>query len=136
MDTPAIATRESSPARVTEAEIRELVFRFYDSVRADPLLGPVFEVRLAGRWDEHLEKMCDFWSTVLLATGRYRGNPREVHNRIPEIGEEHYDRWIDLFGQTARSTLREPLAEDVLGRGHRMRVVLQRASSPSPPSHT
>lgn len=115
-------------SRITEEEIRSLVYTFYARVREDERLGPVFEGRLAGRWEPHLEKMCDFWSSVLLATGRFRGNPVEAHMRIPGIAPEHFDRWIELFHQTALDVLRPHHAVDIVGRAERMRLVLERAA--------
>lgn len=115
-------------ARITEQEIRDLVFAFYDRVRADELLGPVFESRLSDRWEPHLEKMCDFWSSILLGTGRFNGNPVQTHALVPGISPAHFDRWLELFQLTASETLRPELAMDVVGRAHRMRVVLDRAS--------
>ncbi|MSR19688.1 MAG: group III truncated hemoglobin [Gemmatimonadetes bacterium] len=114
--------------RITEQEIRDLVFAFYERVREDELLGPVFEARLEGRWAPHLEKMCDFWSSILLATGRFSGNPAETHARVPGISPAHFDRWLELFQRTAGDTLRPHIAADVVGPAHRMRVVLERAA--------
>ena len=117
-------------SRITEQEIRNLVYAFYGRVRDDASLGPVFEGRLAGRWDPHLEKMCDFWSSVLLATGRFSGNPVEAHLRVPGISPEHFDRWIELFHSTAHDVLQPHHAVDIVGRAERMRVVLERFACP------
>jgi len=116
------------PSRITEREIRELVYAFYGRVREDACLGPVFEGRLEGRWEPHLEKMCDFWSSVLLSTGRFSGNPVEAHLRVPGISSEHFDRWIELFHRTAQDVLQPHHAADVAGRAARMRIVLERAA--------
>ena len=114
--------------RITEDEIRDLVFTFYDRVRQHEMLGPVFEHTLGGRWEAHLEKMCDFWSGVLLATGRFRGNPVRAHMEVPGIRPEHFERWLELFEATAFETLRPHIAADVVGRATRMRIVLERAA--------
>jgi hemoglobin len=119
------------PSRITEQEIRDLVYTFYGRVREDACLGPVFEGRLAGRWEPHLEKMCDFWSSVLLATGRFEGNPVEAHLRVPDISPGHFDRWIELFERTAHDVLRAHLATDVAGRAARMRAMLERFACPA-----
>ena len=117
------------PLRDADAEerLRALVFEFYDRVRRDDLLGPVFEDRIGGRWEEHLERMCDFWSSVLHASGRYRGDPVGSHARIPAIAPRHFDRWIDLFEETAHDVLPVEEAEDIVARSRRMRVVLERS---------
>ena len=116
-------------ARITEEQIRDLVFAFYAKVQADPLLGSVFESRLAGRWDAHLDKMCDFWSGILLATGRFRGDPVRVHAQIAEITPGHFDRWLELFDETAHEVLPTPIAVDIVTRSQRMRLVLERAAA-------
>ena len=118
--------------RISEPQIRDLVFTFYDRVREDESLGPIFESRLAGRWDPHLERMCDFWSGVLLATGRFRGNAVQAHRGIPGIAPAHFDRWLELFEETARATLPESIAVDVVGRSRNMRLTLEMAACPQP----
>ena len=119
-------------ARPSEAQIRDFVHAFYEEVRADPLLGPVFEGRLGDDWEAHLDKMVDFWSTILHASGRYRGHPVPVHQGIPEITRAHYDRWLELFDETLERVLDPVQAADVGGRAKRMRLVLDRAPSSGP----
>lgn len=85
---------------VTEEMIRDLVHAFYARVRRDPALGPVFN-RFVEDWDAHLSKLCDFWSSVMLMTGRFKGAPMAVHAQIPEIRATHFARWLHLFRQTA-----------------------------------
>jgi len=87
-------------AGVTEQMIHDLVHGFYGKIRTDPALGPIFN-RVVGDWDEHLAKMCDFWSSVLLMTGRFKGAPMAAHARIPEIRPTHFARWLHVFQQTA-----------------------------------
>jgi hemoglobin len=87
-------------AGVTEQMIHDLVHGFYAKIRADPALGPIFN-RVVGDWDEHLAKMCDFWSSVLLMTGRFKGTPMAAHARIPDIRPTHFARWLHVFQQTA-----------------------------------
>ena len=107
-------------------EVQRLVHAFYEKVRRDPVLGPVFHARLEGRWEAHLEKMCRFWGSVLHATGGYVGDPIGSHARLPGVASEHFDRWMELFEQTAKETLPPYRALDVTARAARMRVVLER----------
>ncbi|MBW8814069.1 MAG: group III truncated hemoglobin [Caulobacterales bacterium] len=86
---------------VTEEMIRDLVHAFYGKVRGDPLLGPIFNGAVTD-WDEHLAKLCDFWSSVLLMTGRFKGAPMAAHAALPDIGPRHFGRWLELFEATAR----------------------------------
>ena len=88
-------------ARIDENMIRELVHAFYGRVRRDAELGPIFETAIGANWDAHLAKMCDFWSSVMLMSGRYKGNPMLAHLRWTAIQPQHFKRWLDLFRQTA-----------------------------------
>jgi hemoglobin len=91
------------PETLDEALIARVVFGFYEKVRADERLGPVFEARIApDAWPAHLERMCDFWSSILLRTDRYQGHPLQPHLAITEISEAHFERWLALFERTAR----------------------------------
>lgn len=85
---------------VTEAMIHTVVYGFYARIRTDPALGPVFN-RVIEDWDVHLPKMCDFWSSVLLMSGRFKGAPMAAHAKIPEIRQTHFARWLHLFRLTA-----------------------------------
>ena len=66
---------------ISEAMIRKLVEAFYAKVRTDAVLGPVFEAKIHD-WNEHLAKLSDFWSSIVLMSGRYKGRPMPVHAAI------------------------------------------------------
>lgn len=85
---------------VTEEMVRKLVHTFYAKVRKDPALGPIFN-RVVADWDHHLAKLCDFWSSVTLMTGRFKGAPMVVHTQIPDIRATHFARWLHLWRETA-----------------------------------
>ena len=75
-----------------------VVRSFYDLVRRDPLLGPIFNPRIDD-WTEHEAKLTRFWSSVLLMTGEYHGTPMRVHLELPDLEARHFDRWLSLFAQ-------------------------------------
>jgi hemoglobin len=106
---PAGTPPTSRNLEPTDANIRELVYAFYDRVRADPLLGPVFDKVLAGRWDDHLPKMCTFWGSLVLGAKQYRGNVQQVHQPLDGIEPQHFSRWLHLFLDTVESRY-EPAA--------------------------
>jgi len=66
--------------------ITQLVHGFYDDVRQDPLLGPVFEKALHGQWDAHLQRLVDFWSTVALGTRSFKGDVFGKHMALEGCG--------------------------------------------------
>ena len=85
---------------ITEAMIERLVRGFYARVRADAVLGPIFDAQIKD-WEPHLAQMCAFWSSVALMTGRYHGTPMAKHLPLP-VDAGHFDRWLELFEATAR----------------------------------
>ena len=85
---------------ITEAMIERLVRGFYAKVRADAVLAPVFEARIHD-WEPHLQRMCAFWSSVALMSGRYHGTPMAKHMPLP-VDAGHFDRWLSLFETSAR----------------------------------
>ncbi len=105
---------------VTEGMIREVVGEFYRRARRDDRLGPVFEAYI-DEWDDHLARMTDFWSSALLRTGRYSGHPVEQHRGIVELSAGHFDRWVELFGETVRDLCPPREARAFLVRAERMR---------------
>lgn len=89
------------PELLDENMIRDVVHGFYDAIRKDDLVGPIFNRAIApDDWPRHLGKMCDFWSATLLRTGRYEGRPLPPHLAIPGLGEAHFRRWLTLFRET------------------------------------
>lgn len=109
---------------VTEAMIEKLVHTFYARVRRDPLIGPIFNAAIDD-WDAHLSKLCDFWSSVTLMTGRYKGTPMRVHTELPGIAHEHFARWLALFQATALTTCPPRAADLFVDRAHRIAESLQ-----------
>jgi len=81
---------------LTLEDIEHLVYTFYDKVRSDELIGPVFNDRIEDRWPEHLSKMIRFWQTVLLGQHTYQGAPFAPHATLP-VEKKHFDRWLELF---------------------------------------
>lgn len=108
----------SAPANLDESRLAELVGRFYDKVRADPLLGPVFNP-LVDDWDAHNVLMTSFWATVALGTGHYRGNPLAKHQPLP-IGVEHFQHWLALWRETAGEVLDAESAPLLIGYAERI----------------
>lgn len=90
---------------VSEVEIAQVVSAFYAKVRKDPMLGPIFNDAI-GAWPEHLEKLQAFWSSVMLASGRYKGQPMPAHVRhATRITPAAFAQWLELWGETTRELL-------------------------------
>lgn len=104
------AMKEPNPgAALTRADIERLVDAFYDKVQADPILDPVFNPAVHD-WPAHKATLVRFWSSVVLGTREYRGNPMAAHRPHP-IVDEHFGHWLALWRQTAHEVMDEADAE-------------------------
>lgn len=122
---PEQTARLMAETGLDDAMLHDLVHRFYDKVRVDPMLAPIFAARIAD-WEPHLERMVAFWSSVALMTGRYHGAPVPAHASLPVNGE-HFERWLALFRQTAEETCTSAGAVHVIERAERIAQSLHMA---------
>jgi len=88
--------------RRSEAAIGRLVDDFYAKIRVDAELGPIFAHAIPGDWGRHLATMRNFWSSVMLTSGRNKGNPVAAHRRVAGIEIELFEHWLALFDETCR----------------------------------
>lgn len=93
----------------TEEEISELVHRFYDAVRRDPELGPIFEAHIHD-WNTHLATMVRFWSSLMLGAGTYEGTPMPKHVALPGLTAQLFEHWLGLFQKTTAGLANQELA--------------------------
>ncbi len=113
---------------VTEPSIALLIDRFYAAVRRDPILAPVFEAAIGEEeWPEHLETMRRFWSSVMLTSGRYSGNPVAVHRAVQGLERPMFARWLALFEVTVRELFAPQPAAEFITKAHRIASSLQLA---------
>lgn len=110
--------------RITETEIATLVEHFYAKVRQDPEIGPVFN-EIVTNWDAHLTLLKDFWSAVLLNTGRYKGNPLLSHFRVA-MEMRYLKRWLMLFAETANEVMPAAQAATVAQRAELIAMNMKR----------
>lgn len=114
-------------AMPTEAQLASLVDAFYAKVRKDPALGALFNAAVDD-WPEHLEKLGAFWSSVVLTTGRYKGNPMAAHLRQARaITPEMFDRWLSIWNETSTELLDGPGAALVQAKAARIAESLKLA---------
>jgi hemoglobin len=103
-------------------DIKLLVDTFYQQVREDALLSPIFNGIIQDRWPEHLEKMYRFWQTVLLQEHTYFGSPFPPHAKLP-VEQLHFDTWLQLWYSTVDSLFEGEKAEEAKWRGDKMALM-------------
>lgn len=100
-------------------DIKLLVNTFYDKVREDAFLAPIFNAQIQDRWPQHLEKMYTFWQTVLLEEHTYFGSPYPPHAKLP-VDHAHFEKWLALFTQTIEELFCGEKAEEAIWRANKM----------------
>ena len=112
---------------INETQLEALIPCFYARVREDALIGPVFDGAIAD-WDDHLEKLIAFWSSVMLTSGRYKGNPVAAHMKhLGEITPPMFDRWLSLWTEVTEEILPATAAAALQGKAARIAESLKLA---------
>lgn len=104
---------------ITLEDIKILVNTFYEKIRKDELLAPIFTERIKDRWPQHLEKMYAFWQTVLLDERTYLGSPFPPHARL-DVDHSHFQRWMELFILTVDTLFQGEKAYEAKWRAGKM----------------
>lgn len=106
-------------------DVKIFVDAFYQEVRKDVLIGPVFAAAIPnGNWTPHLERMYSFWNTVLFAARDYQGNPFSKHRSLP-IEKIHFDRWLALLNSTLDQHFSGTKVEEIKSRADKMGLLFQ-----------
>lgn len=106
----------------TLEDIKLMVNTFYGRIQKNEVLGPIFEERLSGRWEQHLEKMYRFWQTILFEEHTYNGAPFPPHARMP-IDESHFIIWVQNWTETIDEFFTGPIADEAKKRGTLMAAI-------------
>ena len=77
---------------ITEEAVGALVERFYAKIRGDAVLAPIFDKALAGRWDDHIATMREFWCSALRVRRDYRGDMLTAHQKIGKLPRSLFPR--------------------------------------------
>jgi hemoglobin len=104
------------------ADIQQLIDAFYNKVRADEVIGYLFNDVAKVDWEHHLPRMYDFWENIIFQTGNFKGNPMIAHMQLHQkspLNKEHFGRWQKLFLETV----------DELFEGDNAEIAKQRAMS-------
>ncbi|MFD1094266.1 group III truncated hemoglobin [Salegentibacter chungangensis] len=105
----------SKPDLRDREDIQLLVNRFYEKVRANEEIGHFFNNSILD-WEEHLEKLTDFWESNLLFVSKYSGNPKRAHIDVDsrsgnKINEKHFGTWLNLWIDTLDELFEGELTE-------------------------
>lgn len=110
----------------SRADISLLVHTFYNRIRTDKVLGPIFNTTIpVDHWPAHLEKLTDFWETNIFGIPKFQGNPVEAHRKLDQrmnhsISQEHFGQWLHLWFTTMDSLFSGLNADKAKNRARNM----------------
>lgn len=125
----------------TRTDIKNLVHSFYNKIRKDDLLGPIFNGSIKeDNWPSHLEKLIDFWESNLFGIAKFRGNPPAAHQNVDQkenysISQEHFGQWLKLWFETIDELFEGEIADKAKARARRMSTGLYLAIWHKRPDH-
>lgn len=119
----AFASQVHADTEIDDEMIERLVRGFYGHIQQDEVLGPIFAERIHN-WEPHLRRMCEFWSSVTLMSGRYHGQPMIKHLPLP-VDATHFDRWLMIFETTAQELCPANAANHFIKLAHRIATSLE-----------
>ncbi|TCK83030.1 hemoglobin [Albibacterium bauzanense] len=105
-------------------DIKRLVDIFYDKVREDALLAPIFNGIIKDRWPSHMNTMYTFWQTVLLGDHTYFGSPFVPHAKLP-VDHIHFQTWLKLFNETVDELFSGTIATEAKWRADKMAIMFE-----------
>ncbi|MDZ4709583.1 MAG: group III truncated hemoglobin [Saprospiraceae bacterium] len=112
----------------TREDIIVLVDQFYNKVRANPVIGPIFTEVAQLDFSAHLPIMYSFWGSQLLGEQSYTGNPMIPHlklGKLTPMGEVQFGEWLRLFNETVDEFFTGTKAEEAKSRaGNIARLML------------
>lgn len=111
----------------TESDIKSLVDKFYQKVLSDSVIGFIFTEVVVLSWEQHIPIMNSFWSSLLLGSNTYTGNPMakhlELNKRMP-LTKMHFDRWLQLWENTVNENFVGEKADEAISRAKNIAALM------------
>ena len=107
-------------------DVRVLVHTFYDKIRKNDMLGPIFNGHITDeQWPTHLSKLTDFWESNLFGVRTFRGSPSKAHVKVDKnlkhtISQEHFAQWLQIWFETIDELYDGELANNAKDMARRM----------------
>jgi hemoglobin len=112
----------------TRKDIKLMVDRFYEKVKADETIGYLFNDVAKVNWEHHLPRMYDFWENIIFQTGSFSGNPMAAHLKLHQqspLNAAHFERWLKLFNTNMDELFQGELADLTKRRAASIAMMMQ-----------
>lgn len=105
-----------------------LIHTFYAKIRSNAEIGHFFNQTISD-WDNHLEKLTDFWENNLFAVRKYFGNPMTAHVEVDEkfnnsVNPDVFGLWLNLWFETLEDLFEGENVELLKRRARKMGTFL------------
>lgn len=103
----------------TRKDVELMVNMFYEAIKQDSTLGPIFEEEIGKHWDTHVQTMHSFWGSIILGEQSYVGNPMPKHIQLGiqyKLEKQHFEKWLSLFHATIDKHFSGPKALEAKSR--------------------
>jgi hemoglobin len=117
--------RHTMYSELNRTSITILVDDFYTDIRRENMLQPIFDRAIGTNWEPHLERMVDFWCSVMLTSGDFKGNVFGKHMQLQGLEMDHFRRWLSLFETHVRRLFHSEVAEEFMLVARRIAASLQ-----------
>jgi hemoglobin len=100
-------------------DIIYLVDTFYDQVKENKTIGPIFDEVAKINWQEHLPNMYDFWESVLFGKGVFKGNPMIKHillSKKTTMSPVQFDAWLELWTATVNANFMGKKSDEIISK--------------------
>lgn len=89
---------------ITKENIATFVVRFYENTIKDEEIGHFFTELLGEdinneKWQEHIETLTEFWTTMVLKIPEYYGSPFPPHIDM-KLTRRSFERWLEVLDNT------------------------------------
>jgi hemoglobin len=92
-----MADRQPPAPGIDRARLQALVHAFYADLRRDAEIGPLFERAIGSAWPAHLDRMVEFWATMVLGSRSFSGDVFGRHMAIDALSPAMFERWRALW---------------------------------------
>lgn len=105
-------------------DVNLLVKTFYKQIRQHEVLAPFFEKAITD-WEQHFDKLTDFWEASLFLKTKFYGNPLQAHIKVDQdnnhsITQEHFGLWLNLWINTIDDLFEGDYAENAKSKARKM----------------
>ncbi len=125
----------------TRTDIYAVVISFYSRLKTDETLGPLFLRSIAdSEWEDHMQKITDFWDSAIFNSMTYKGNPANVHVDVDktngyDIYQKHFEIWLQNWNETLDANWSGIVAENMKMRARKMSTGLYISMWNNKPEH-